>query len=186
MQMSTISNASFAGRLYKFEMLRNTYYPLFTIWRKGWKYATVAFRNSAASFFVVLQKKTTHKYYIIFHKKNKNNNKQTNKPSALYRAHGVLTRVHRLWKTFSWRTDIRKNQNDILVNALAILLRQYCDYVWYITAPTYLNCKWRCKKLNCAATEITLRFYCALIRTQSHDLYFEHANNTVRQLSVWI
>lgn len=54
-----------------------------------------------ASFFVVLQKKTTHKYYIIFHKKNKNNNKQTNKPSALYRAHGVLTRVHRLWKTFS-------------------------------------------------------------------------------------
>lgn len=139
-----------------------------------------------ASFFVVLQKKTTHKYYIIFHKKNKNNNKQTNKPSALYRAHGVLTRVHRLWKTFSWRTDIRKNQNDILVNALVILLRQYCEYVWYISAPTYLNCKWRCKKLNCAATEITLRFYCALIRTQSHDLYFEHANNTVRQLLVWI
>lgn len=183
MQMSTISNASFAGRLYKFEMLRNTYYPLFTIWRKGWKYTTVAFRNSACILFCCSTGKKTHKY-IIFHKKKWKTT--TNKPIALYRAHGVLTRVHRLWKTFSWRTDIRKNQNDILVNALAILLRQYCDYVWYISAPTYLNCKWRCKKLNCAATEITLRFYCALIRTQSRDPYFEHANNTVRQLSVWL
>lgn len=180
--MSTISNASFAGGLFKFEMLRNTYYGnhLFTIWRKGWKYATVAFRNSACILFCCSTGKKTHKY-IIFHKKKWKTT--TNKPIALYRAHGVLTRVHRLWKTFTWRTDIRKKtQKDILVNALAISLRQYCDYVCYISAPIYLNCKLRCKKLNCAATEITLRFYWA----QSHDPYFEHASNTVRQLSVWL
>lgn len=81
--MSTISNASFAGRLYKFEMLRNTCYPLFTIWRKGWKYATVAFRNSACIlFFCSTEKNNTQILYTFSQKKIKTTttNKQTECP----------------------------------------------------------------------------------------------------------
>lgn len=181
--MSTISNASFAGGLFKFEMLRNTYYGnhLFTIWRNGWKYATVAFRNSA---FLLFYRETTTQIYNFSPKKMKNNNKQTECPlSCPWCADSRSQTVEDIYVTH-WHP--KKTQKDILVNALALSLRQYCDYVCYISAPIYLNCKWRCKKLNRAATEITLRFYCALIRTQSHDPYFEHANNTVRQLSVWL
>lgn len=82
--MSTISNASFAGGLFKFEMLRNTYYGnhLFTIWRKGWKYATVAFRNSACILFCCSTGKKPHKY-IIFHQKNEKQQQTNRVPSIV-------------------------------------------------------------------------------------------------------
>lgn len=136
-----------------------------------------------ASFFVVLQGKN-HRNIYFFTKKMKNNNKQTECPlSCPWCTDSRSQTVEDIYVT-QWHP--KKTQKDILVNALAISLRQYCDYVCHISAPIYFICKWRCKKLNCAATEIPLRFYCALIRTQSHDPYFEHANSTVRQLSVWI
>lgn len=134
--------------------------------------------------FFLFYRETTTQIYNFSPKKMKNNNKQTECPlSCPWCTDSRSQTVEDIYVTH-WHP--KKTQKDILVNALAISLRQYCDYVCYISAPIYLNCKWRCKKLNRAATEITLRFYCALIRTQSHDPYFEHANNTVRQLSVWI
>lgn len=130
--------------------------------------------------FLLFYREKNTQIYNFSQKKMKNNNKQTECPlSCPWCADSRSQTVEDIYVTH-WHP--KKTQKDILVNALAISLRQYCDYVCYISAPIYLNCKLRCKKLNCAATEITLRFYWA----QSHDPYFEHANNTVRQLSVWL
>lgn len=144
MQMSTISNASFAGGLFKFEMRRNTYYGnhLFTIWRKSWKYATVAFRHSACILFCCSTGKQPHKY-IIFHQKNEKQ-QQTN------RVPFIVPMVY--WLAF---TDCGRHLRDALTSEKNSK-RYPCKRTCHITASILRLCVLH-KRANISQLQVALQ-----------------------------